>query len=176
MKIKLFLSLAAALLLGTVSLRAQEAKDLDPQYAKDLIKSGQAPDFTLPGTDGKTYSLKDFRGKTLIIDFWATWCPDCREEMPQLLALQKKLNGRKDIVMVGVSFDTDPAKLEAYVKEQGIGWLQLSDFKSKKESAISEAYHIQWIPTKYVIGPDGKVLLATVMQDKVDALVQKLLK
>jgi len=176
MKIKLFLSLAAALLLGAVSLRAQEAKDLDPQYAKDLIKSGQAPDFTLPGTDGKTYSLKDFRGKTLIIDFWATWCPDCREEMPQLLALQKKLNGRKDIVMVGVSFDTDPAKLEAYVKEQGIGWLQLSDFKSKKESAISEAYHIQWIPTKYVIGPDGKVLLATVMQDKVDALVQKLLK
>lgn len=176
MKIKLFLSLAAALLLGAVSLRAQEAKDLDPQYAKDLIKSGQAPDFTLPGTDGKTYSLKDFRGKTLIIDFWATWCPDCREEMPQLLALQKKLNGRKDIVMVGVSFDTDPAKLEAYVKEQGIGWLQLSDFKSKKESTISEAYHIQWIPTKYVIGPDGKVLLATVMQDKVDALVQKLLK
>ena len=176
MKIKLFLSLAAALLLGAVSLRAQEAKDLDPQYAKDLIKSGQAPDFTLPGTDGKTYSLKDFRGKTLIIDFWATWCPDCREEMPQLLDLQKKLKGRKDIVMVGVSFDTDPAKLEAYVKEQGIGWLQLSDFKSKKESAISEAYHIQWIPTKYVIGPDGKVLLATVMQDKVDALVQKLLK
>ncbi len=176
MKIKLFLSLAAALLLGAVSLRAQEAKDLDPQYAKDLIKSGQAPDFTLPGTDGKTYSLKDFRGKTLILDFWATWCPDCREEMPQLLALQKKLKGRKDIVMVGVSFDTDPAKLEAYVKEQGIGWLQLSDFKSKKESAISEAYHIQWIPTKYVIGPDGKVLLATVMQDKVDALVQKLLK
>ena len=176
MKIKLFLSLAAALLLGAVSLRAQEAKDLDPQYAKDLIKSGHAPDFTLPGTDGKTYSLKDFRGKTLIIDFWATWCPDCREEMPQLLALQKKLKGRKDIVMVGVSFDTDPAKLEAYVKEQGIGWLQLSDFKSKKESAISEAYHIQWIPTKYVIGPDGKVLLATVMQDKVDALVQKLLK
>ena len=176
MKIKLFLSLAAALLLGAVSLRAQEAKDLDPQYAKDLIKSGQAPDFTLPGTDGKTYSLKDFRGKTLILDFWATWCPDCREEMPQLLDLQKKLNGRKDIVMVGVSFDTDPAKLEAYVKEQGIGWLQLSDFKSKKESAISEAYHIQWIPTKYVIGPDGKVLLATVMQDKVDALVQKLLK
>lgn len=176
MKIKLFLSLAAALLLGAVSLRAQEAKDLDPQYAKDLIKSGQAPDFTLPGTDGKTYSLKDFRGKTLIIDFWATWCPDCREEMPQLLDLQKKLRGRKDIVMVGISFDTDPAKLEAYVKEQGIGWLQLSDFKSKKESAISEAYHIQWIPTKYVIGPDGKVLLATVMQDKVDALVQKLLK
>lgn len=176
MKIKLFLSLAAALLLGAVSLRAQEAKDLDPQYAKDLIKSGQAPDFTLPGTDGKTYSLKDFRGKTLIIDFWATWCPDCREEMPQLLDLQKKIKDRKDIVMVGVSFDTDPAKLEAYVKEQGIGWLQLSDFKSKKESAISEAYHIQWIPTKYVIGPDGKVLLATVMQDKVDALVQKLLK
>ncbi len=176
MKIKLFLSLTAALFLGAVTLLAQDVKDLDPQYAKDLIKSGQAPDFTLPGTDGKTYSLKDFRGKTLIIDFWATWCPDCRDEMPQLLDLQKKLKDRKDIVMVGVSFDTDPARLEAYVKEQGIGWLQLSEFKAKKESAISEAYHIQWIPTKYVIGPDGKVLLATVMQNKVDALVDTLLK
>ena len=168
MKIKLFLSLTAALFLGAVTLLAQDVKDLDPQYAKDLIKSGQAPDFTLPGTDGKTYSLKDFRGKTLIIDFWATWCPDCRDEMPQLLDLQKKLKDRKDIVMVGVSFDTDPARLEA--------WLQLSEFKAKKESAISEAYHIQWIPTKYVIGPDGKVLLATVMQNKVDALVDTLLK
>ena len=176
MKIRLFLAFVAALVLGTATLHAQEAKDLDPQYAKDLIKSGQAPDFTLPGTDGKTYSLQDFKGKTLIIDFWATWCPDCREEMPQLLALQKKLKGRTDIVMVGVSFDTDPEKLASYVKEQGIGWLQLSEFKAKKESAVSEAYHIQWIPTKYVIGPDGKVLLATVMQDKVDALVEKLLK
>ncbi|MBR1570331.1 MAG: TlpA family protein disulfide reductase [Bacteroidales bacterium] len=176
MKIKLFFAVVA-MIAGAVSLGAQEeAKDLDPQYAVNLIKEGPAPDFTIQGADGKTYSLKDFKGKTLILDFWATWCPDCREEMPQLLALQKKLKGRKDIVMVGVSFDTDPAKLASYVKEKGIGWLQLSDFKSRKESAISDAYHIQWIPTKYVIGPDGKILLATVMQDKVDALVDSLLK
>ena len=145
----------AALLTGAVSLGAQ---DLDARYAANLIKEGPAPDFC-------------FKGKTVILDFWATWCPDCREETPRLLALQKKLKGRKDVVLVGVSFDTDPSALAAYVKEQGMDWLQLSEFKKRKDSAIAAAYHIQWIPTKYVIGPDGRILLATVMQDKVEALL-----
>ena len=161
----------AALLVGAFTLGAQ---DLDAQYAANLIKSGPAPEFSIQGTDGKTYTLKDFKGKTVILDFWATWCPDCREETPQLKALQKKLKGRKDVVLVGVSFDTDPAALASYVKEQGISWLQLSEFKKRKDSAIAAAYHIQWIPTKYVIGPDGQILLATVMQDKVEALLADL--
>ena len=158
----------AALLTGAVSLGAQ---DLDARYAANLIKEGPAPDFCIQGTDGKNYTLKDFKGKTVILDFWATWCPDCREETPRLLALQKKLKGRKDVVLVGVSFDTDPSALAAYVKEQGMDWLQLSEFKKRKDSAIAAAYHIQWIPTKYVVGPDGRILLATVMQDKVEALL-----
>jgi peroxiredoxin len=172
MKKVLILFTGVLLLLGAVTARAQE--DLDPQYATELIKQGPAPEFTIPGTDGKTYSLKDFAGKTLIIDFWATWCPDCREEMPQLKALQQRLKGRKDIVLVGISCDTDADKLASYIKEQGIDWLQLADYKARKESAVYEAYKVKWIPTKYVIGPDGNILLATVMQDKVDALVDKL--
>ena len=175
MKKYLITLLAGLLVLGAATARAQQ-EDLDAQYATELLKEGLAPDFTLPGTDGKTYSLKDFRGKTLILDFWATWCPDCRAEMPQLLALQKRIQDRKDIVMVGISCDTDPEKLSAYVKEQGISWLQLSDFKAKKESPIYDTYKVKWIPTKYVIGPDGKILLATVVQDKVDAFVEKLMK
>ena len=172
---KYFITILAGLLvLGAATANAQE--DLDAQYATELIKQGAAPEFTLPGTDGKTYTLKDFKGKTVILDFWATWCPDCREEMPQLKALQKRLEGRKDIVMVGVSCDTDAEKLASYVKEQGIGWLQLAEYKARKESAIYDAYKVKWIPTKYVIGPDGNILLATVVQDKVDALVDTLLQ
>ena len=174
MKKYLITILAGLLVLGTATANAQE--DLDAQYATELIKQGTAPEFTLPGTDGKTYTLKDFKGKTVILDFWATWCPDCREEMPQLKALQKRLEGRKDIVMVGVSCDTDAEKLASYVKEQGIGWLQLAEYKARKESAIYDAYKVKWIPTKYVIGPDGNILLATVVQDKVDALVDTLLQ
>ena len=176
MKKYLITLLAGLLVLGAATAFAQEAEDLDAQYATELNKEGPAPEFSIPGTDGKIYTLKDFRGKTLILDFWATWCPDCREEMPQLKALQKKLEGRKDIVMVGISCDTDADKLAAYVKEQGIGWLQLADYKARKESAVYNAYKVKWIPSKYVIGPDGKILLATVMQDKVDALVNALLK
>ena len=86
MKKYLITLMAGLLLLGAATARAQQ-EDLDAQYATELLKEGLAPDFTLPGTDGKTYSLKDFKGKTVILDFWATWCPDCRAEMPQLLAL-----------------------------------------------------------------------------------------
>jgi len=175
MKKYLITLLAGLLVLGAATARAQQ-EDLDAQYATQLIKEGQAPAFTLPGTDGKTYTLKDFKGKTVILDFWATWCPDCRNEMPQLKALQKRIQGREDIVMIGVSCDTDADKLASYIKEQGLGWLQLADYKSRKESAVYEAYKVQWIPSKYVIGPDGNILLATVVQDKVDALVDALLK
>ena len=173
MKIKLFLSLAAALLLGAVSLRAQEAKDLDPQYAKDLIKSGQAPDFTLPGTDGKTYSLKDFRGKTLIIDFWATWCPDCRADVPALKEIVKKY-GSKKIRFISISSDTDKEKWVSYVKENKMKWTHVSELVPRKESKVSADYRVRWIPSVYVIDPEGKILLGTVVLPKVEALLSTL--
>ena len=151
------------------------AKDADSEYAVDMIKKGEAiPAFALKDRADVLHSPDEFAGKYVVYDFWATWCPDCRAETPQLLALQKSIQSRKDIVMVGISCDTDPEKLASYVKEQGITWLQLSDFKAKKDSPIYDTYRVKWIPTKYVIGPDGKILLATVVQDKVDAFVAKL--
>jgi len=168
---KFFILLVAFLAFTGISFAQDQAEDLDLTYGTELLKKGaQAPDFSLPGLDGKTYTLKDFAGKTVIIDFWATWCPDCREEMPQLLAFYKKLKNRDDVVFLGISFDTDKQQLQDYVKENGIGWMQLCEGKKWKETTVSDNYHIKWIPTKYVIGPDGKVILATVMPDKVEAL------
>ena len=165
--------LAALFFVAGAALSAQApqpAEDLDATYATDLLKKGRkAPDFKLRDVDGKTYTLKDFRGKTLVIDFWATWCPDCRAETEALVALKK---AHPDVVFLGISFDTEKEKLAAYTREHGMDWLQLSEFKKWKETDVSAAYHVKWIPTQYVIDPKGRVVFGTVMLEKVEAWLQ----
>ena len=146
--------------------------DLDPEYAVNLVKAGEkAPDFVLTDLDGKTYTLKDFKGKTLVVDFWATWCPDCRKEIDDLVRIRKE---HPEVEFVGISFDTDAEQLRTYAQEHGMDWLQLSEgFKNWKETQVSEAYGVKWIPTKYIISPKGKVLLSTVMTEKVEIFLNR---
>lgn len=145
--------------------------DLDAQYGVNLIKPGEkAPDFSLTGLDGKTYTLKDFKGKTLVVDFWASWCPDCREETEYLVQLHKD---HPEVEFLGISFDTDPEALRTFIAENGMDWLQISEFKKWKETKVSEDYGVKWIPTKYVISPKGKVLLSTVVTKKVEDYLNK---
>lgn len=168
MKKILFLLLA---LLPAVGLRAQDqpAQDPDLLYATELLETGaQAPGFTLQDIDGKTVKLSDFRGKNVVLIFWATWCPDCRGEIPQL----KELYARTDpatTVFVSISVDRKFEALCTYVKEKEVPGVQLFDPAGMKESTIGAAYGVKWIPSLYLIGPDGKVKLGTVVLDKIAA-------
>ena len=99
---KRIFAFVAALLVGVAAF-AQE--DPDMVYGKDLLAAGTvAPDFTLKDIDGRSVSLSDFRGKQVVLHFWASWCPDCREETPQLKAAQAAADPSK-VVFVSVSFD-----------------------------------------------------------------------
>ena len=156
----------AALLVGVAAF-AQE--DPDVVYGKDLLSVGTvAPSFTLKDIDGKSVSLSDFRGKQVVLHFWASWCPDCREETPQLKAAQAAADPSK-VVFVSVSFDRKMEAFEAYVRENALGGVQLFDASGKKDSAIGSAYNIRWIPATYLIGPDGRIQFATVVFSKVAA-------
>lgn len=156
----------AALLVGVAAF-AQE--DPDVVYGKDLLSVGTvAPSFTLKDIDGKSVSLSDFRGKQVVLHFWASWCPDCREETPQLKAAQAAADPSK-VVFVSVSFDRKIEAFEAYVRENALGGVQLFDASGKKDSAIGSAYNIRWIPATYLIGPDGRIQFATVVFSKVAA-------
>ena len=174
MKFKKLLVLTLAAALSVAAAWAQD--DDDAIYAVDLIKAGQrAPDFKVQSLDGKVYTLKDFKGKYLVLDFWATWCPDCRKEMPHMKELWKMASeSGKKIVFAGVSADTDRAALEEYIRVNDIRWLQLCEFVKRKDSVISADYKVKWIPSVYVIGPDGKVILSTVMTEKVEACLKEL--
>ena len=80
------------------------AEDLDSLYAQSLLKVGtQAPNFELPTPEGKKVQLSDFKGKYVLIDFWASWCPDCRRISPNVEAIAKEYQG-KDLTVVAVSF------------------------------------------------------------------------
>ena len=156
----------AALLVGVAAF-AQE--DPDVVYGKDLLSVGSvAPAFTLQDIDGKSVSLSDFLGKQVVLHFWASWCPDCREETPQLKAAQAAADPSK-VVFVSVSFDRKVEAFEAYVRENALGSVQLFDASGKKESVVGTAYHVKWIPATYLIGPDGRIQLATVVFSKVAA-------
>ena len=81
------------------------AADPDTRFAVDLLKVGtEAPDFALSTLDGKTVKLSDMRGKYVVLDFWASWCPDCRRDLPSVGALHKTYSAR-GVEFVGVSFD-----------------------------------------------------------------------
>ena len=87
---------------------------------------------------------------------------------------EQSLKSKKKIAFVGVSADTDKGALEAYVRDNGIAWTQLFEGVKRKDSVISADYHVKWIPSVYVIGPDGKVILSTVMIDKVEACLKEI--
>lgn len=175
-QIKLFLfALALTVMPQAISAQAPAnaqsgvVEDLDAKYATNLLKPGtDAPDINLQTIDGKQFSLKNLRGKYVVLDFWASWCPDCRKDSPYIMSLYEKF-APKGVEFVGVSFDTKAEAWKNGVEKLGIKYTQVSDMKHMRESAVAQTYCVKWIPTVYVVDPEGKVVLGTVMSDKVGA-------
>ncbi|MDE5675183.1 MAG: TlpA family protein disulfide reductase [Muribaculaceae bacterium] len=115
-----------------------------------------APDFTLATPLGDSISLSDYRGKYVLIDFWASWCRDCRKENPAVVELNRKYAGDK-FAIIGVSMDKDKEAWLKAIEKDGLTWTQVSELKGW-QSVPAPAYEIKWIPTNFLIGPDGKVI------------------
>ena len=112
-----------------------------------------APDFTLESLDGNTLSLQDFRGKTILLNFWATWCGPCKDELPAMQRLYEAL--RKDgVEIVAVSIDRDnKERVKEYIRKYNLTFPVLLDPDQK----IRKKYFIMGLPTSYLIGVDGKL-------------------
>ena len=165
---KKLISLVAALLVGFgLAAQTQPEEDPDLQYATELLKTGvDAPDFTLNDIQGNPVKLSDFRGRQVVLVFWASWCPDCRAEVPELKAMHAAADPAK-VAFVSVSFDRNFDTLVNFVRENYLPGVQLFDAAGKKDSKVAELYHVKWIPSLYLIGADGKVQLSTVVAQKV---------
>ena len=124
---------------------------------KMLLAPGvPAPVFKYNDINGKEYSLEDFKGKLVYIDFWATWCGPCRFELPYLKSLEKEYHG-KNVVFVSISVDDNKAAWEKMVKEQDMKGVQLHA-EGAWQSFVAKHYQIRGIPTFFIIDANGNIL------------------
>ena len=167
-------TLLLGLLIATLTCLQAQVPDLDEKYAAELLKPGTpAPDFKLQTPDGKTLQFSDFaKGKYVVIDFWASWCPDCRKDLPEIIRMYNKWH-EMGVEFLGVSFDTDKQKWTDYIAQAGVPYPQVSELKRMNQSDVAKAYGVRWIPSLYLIGPDGKVLVSTVLSYKIENMLYK---
>ena len=112
--------------------------------------------FTYNAVDGTTVDLADYRGKVVVIDFWATWSPESRADVPILLAVRKKYRDQ-GFQILGVSLDEDKATLNNYTDEYNMSWPEYFDGKGYQND-VYKSMEIKSIPTMLLIGKDGRVL------------------
>lgn len=136
---------------------AQAAERQQPKlgYMLTAISSPTlAPDFTLEDMDARKFSLKDYRGKVILLNFWATWCPPCRREMPSMERLHQNFKGR-DFVVLAVNQMEDGDHVFAFTGELEVDPTFTILFD--KDSAVSRAYQVQGLPTTYLIDKKGNI-------------------
>jgi len=131
------------------------------------------PDFTVKLEGGSTFQLSALKGKVVLIDFWASWCPPCRASVPDLVALNQAMKG-KAFRLLGISLDRDMEKGKAFIAEQKMAWLHVLD---KAEGArLAGLYGVQYIPSTFLIDKQGKVAGVNLHGEELKAAVEKLLK
>ncbi|HEY3156216.1 MAG TPA: TlpA disulfide reductase family protein [Candidatus Eisenbacteria bacterium] len=133
----------------------QEGEKGKPVVSKESGEVGsQAPEFALPDLSGKTVRLADFKGKVVILDFWATWCPPCRAEVPDFVRLQAKYRD-KGLSVVGLSLDAEGAKaVRPFAEEYNVNYVMLL---ANDETARSFG-GVVGIPTTFVLDRTGKIV------------------
>ncbi len=153
--ISLVLIVAAS---GFLLMNAPLSNAMSPQTLA-ATDGKKAPDFTLTTTDGKTLKLSDFKGKGVIVNFWATWCPPCRAEIPDMIELQKEYES-KGFSFIGIAVGDEEEKVKKFVETQKMNYpvamgtreLAISYGKFTKEGAI------RGIPTSFVINGKGEIV------------------
>jgi peroxiredoxin len=143
----------AALLFLTIMAARADAVPPSPWEADELIGK-PAPDFTLRTLDGKPFTLSSFKGKVVLVNFWVSWCPPCKDEFPAMNRLYNKYKG-KGLVIVGVSMDGNKKAAQGFLKGAPVDFINVSDPDLK---VSRKKYKVFSQPMTFLIDKNGKLV------------------
>lgn len=154
----------------TGSSYGQVAGSLKAMMNKPAI--GVRPELSGTSIDGKDIDVKDLKGKVVLIDFWATWCPPCVKKMPEVKAVYDKYN-KDGFEVVGVSLDRSEAPLKEFIKENDLGWANLLD--SAQKQSLADQFGVTSIPSLFLLDQTGTIVALNPHGGDLDGEVAKLL-
>jgi peroxiredoxin len=144
---------AVVVLFGVVLALNVSGSDPNTDKGRFTGSNDPAPAFTVTKLDGSELSLSDLAGKTVVVNFWNTWCAPCNQEAPALAEFYERHKHDPDFAMVGIVRDDTQSAVRSYVKDENVGWTIGFDPKSK----AALAYGTTGQPETFVIAPDGRV-------------------
>lgn len=167
----------------------QALKTIHPKFAdhpymadvKNLLsskKTGEgntAPLFETKDINGKKVTLADYRGKYVLIDFWASWCSPCIREIPKLQTLHRKYSGGKKFEIIGISLDKDETKWKTAIKKHNMAWTQVCDLDAW-DSDIAKKYNVMAVPHTVLVDPAGKIVALDLRGDELVKKIEELVK
>ena len=145
------------------------------EVLKRLSIGTLAPDFILPDVFGNSVKLSSFRGKYVLLDFWASWCLPCRRENPNLVSVYNKYSD-KNFTIISVSIDVNKQDWLQAIKKDNMTWTNVSDLKGSNKSLVQGMYVASGIPDNYLIDPNGKIVAKRLLGDELNKWLEALFK
>ena len=156
------------------ALEKREAAQMAAQKMQAVLTVGaKFPDFNEKDVAGKPLSIASYKGKVVLVDFWATWCGPCRAELPNVIATYKKYHDQ-GFEIIGVSLDQDQAKLTGFTKSMNMTWPQFFDGQGW-QNKLAVNYGIESIPATYLLDGNGKIIGRDLRGDELTQAVAKAL-